>query len=89
MISSTDTEAPSLICPPNQTIDTDFNKPTAVVVWTALATTDNFKLVPTITYDVENKSKCEIGETEVICKARDQTRNLGTCSFTVEVKGKA
>ena len=87
MNSSTDTEAPSLICPPNQTTETDFSKPTAVMVWTDPEATDNSELTPTVTCNAENGSRFEIGETEVLCQAVDQAGNLAICLFTVDVKG--
>ena len=87
MIFSTDTEAPTLICPPNQTLKTDFSKPTAVVVWTDPVSTDNSKLAPIVTCDKENGSQFEIGETEVMCQAFDQAGNRKSCSFIVNNLG--
>ena len=68
-------------------IETDFNKPTAMVVWTDLISIDNSELTPTVTCDAESGSHFDIGETEVMCQAVDQAGNLATCSFTVDVKG--
>ena len=84
---STDTEAPTVMCPLNQTSETDFNKHTTTVVWNQLVATDNSQLTPTVTCNAANGSQFEIGETEVICQALDQAGNLAMCSFIVNVKG--
>ena len=83
----TDTEAPTVVCPINQTIETDLNQPTAMVIWTAPVSVDNSKLSPVVTCNAENGSQFEIGETEVMCQGLDQAGNKATCSFTVYVKG--
>ena len=85
---STDTEAPTLMCPPNQTIETDFNMPSAKVVWNDPVATDNSNLTPTVTCNVENGSHFEIGNAQVVCQAVDQAGNQAICAFIVEVKGK-
>ena len=69
MDSNVDNEAPTVVCPTNETIEADVTQSTAVVIWNALATTDNSKLIPTVTCNTENGSQFEIGETEVICQA--------------------
>ena len=69
-------------------VETEFNKPTAMVVWTDPVSDDNSELSTTVTCNEENGSHFEIGETEVICKAVDEAGNLATCSFTVDVIGK-
>ena len=85
--SSTDTEAPTVICPTNQTLETDLNNSTALVVWNNPVAIDNSKETPTFTCNVENGSQFEFGETEVICQAVDQAGNQATCSFIVDVLG--
>ena len=87
MDSNADNEAPTVVCPTNETIEADDNQSTAVMIWNALATTDNSKLIPTVTCNTENGSQFEIGETEVICQASDQAGNQAACSFTIDVKG--
>ena len=77
-----------MICPTNQTVATDLNKSTAMVVWTAPVANDNSELIPTVTCNAENGSKFEIGETEVVCYAIDQVGNQANCSFIVNVVGK-
>ena len=67
--------------------DTDFNKPTAMVVWTDPLSADNSELAPTVTCNEENGSHFDIGETEVIYHALDQAGNQATCTFNVYVKG--
>ena len=81
------TEAPKVNCPTNQTLETDLNKSTALVVWTDLIATDNSKLTPTVICNAQNGSKFEIGDTHVVCQAVDQAGNQATCSFTVSVLG--
>ena len=85
---NTDTEAPTIICPTNQTIETDLTQSSAVVVWTAPVAFDNSKLIPTVTCNKQNGSQFEIGETVVMCQALDQAGNQATCSFIVDVAGK-
>ena len=77
-----------MICPANQTVETDFNNSAAMVVWTALVATDNSNLTPNVTCSAENGSRFEIGETEVMCKALDEAGNQANCSFIVDVVGK-
>ena len=87
-MSLTDTQAPTLICPPNETIATGLNQPTALVAWTDPVATDNSHLTPNVTCSAENGSQFEIGETEVKCKALDEAGNQANCSFIVDVVGK-
>ena len=89
MTSDTDNEVPTVICPTNQTTETDLNRFTAVVVWTTPVAIDNSKLIPEVTCDKENGSQFAIGETEVMCQARDRAGNQATCSFIVDVAGKS
>ena len=84
----TDNEAPAVNCPSNQTIITDLNTSTAVVVWSAPGANDNSELTPTVTCNAENGTQFQIGETEVLCQALDQAGNRATCSFIVDVVGK-
>ena len=83
-----DTEDPTVICPTNQTTETDLTKSTNIVVWGHPVASDNSKRVPTLSCNALNGSQFEIGETEVICKALDQAGNQAKCSFIVDVKGK-
>ena len=69
-------------------IETDFNKPTAMVVWTDPVSTDNSEQTPIVTCNAESGNHFKIGETEVVCQAVDQAGNLETCSFTIDVVGK-
>ena len=87
-IIPSDTEAPTVICPTNQTIETDFNKSTAMVVWSHPVSADNSKLTTNVSCNAENGSQFEIGATEVMCHAQDKAGNLATCSFIVDVVGK-
>ena len=85
---STDTEAPTVTCPPNQTVENDLTKSTATVIWTTPLATDNSKLIHTVTCNKQNGSQFEIGATEVMCQALDGAGNQATCSFIVDVAGK-
>ena len=88
MYYPSDTEAPTMICPTNQTVATDFTNSTAIVVWTAPVATDNSKLTPNGIYNAENGARFGIGEIEVVCKAVDHARNQATCSFVVNIVGR-
>ena len=84
----TDIEAPTVICPTNQTLESDPNQPTAVVVWTSPVATDNSNLIPTFSCSKHNGSQFKIGETKVDCQAIDKVGNPAICSFNVVFKGK-
>ena len=75
-------------CPTNQTLETNFGQPTAVVNWTNPEVTDNSRQNLTVTCRVESGSKFEIGDTEVTCQAIDPAGNNATCVFTVKIEGK-
>ena len=89
MITSLDKEAPILICPTNQTFETDSGQPTAVVVWTDVKATDNSGENLIVTCNSDSGSQFEIGLTEIVCEAWDLNRNHAMCTFTVYVKGKS
>ena len=40
-----DTEAPTIICPTNQTLETDPDQSTTVVIWTSPVAIDNSKVI--------------------------------------------
>ena len=82
-----DTEAPVVDCPANQTISTNPGQAYATVVYSAPQVTDNTGATLTITCDTESGSHFEICETEVFCQAVDPTGNKATCPFTVKVQG--
>ena len=85
----TDAEDPTIrTCPSNQSLETDFGKPTAVVSWTNVNATDNSRQLPAVTCDAESGSQFGIGKTEVICEAVDVAGNRATCMFTVNIQGK-
>ena len=75
-------------CPTNQSVETNFGQPTAVVNWTNPEATDNSRKNLTVTCSVESGSKFEIGDTEVTCQAIDPAGNRATCVFTVNIEGK-
>ena len=84
----TDHEAPVVICPANQTLNTAPSQMYAAVIWADPKVTDNSGENLTLSCDFESGSNFEIGETEVICQAMDPAGNCGTCLFTVKIEGK-
>ena len=76
-----------IVCPANQTVNTEVNQKCATVVFIDPQVTDNSGQISTITCDVESGSLFRIGLTEVMCQASDQAGNLGTCVFTVQIEG--
>ena len=82
-----DLEAPMIVCPVNQTVNTEPGQAYSTVVWTDPQVTDNSKQIPTITCDADSGSDFKIGENEVTCQAVDPTGNQATCSFTVKIEG--
>ena len=83
-----DNEEPIFMsCPANQTKETASGLSTALVVWTELQATDNSGELTNITCNVKSGGQFEIGETEVVCKARDPSGNGAVCSFNIEIKG--
>ena len=83
-----DTEDPVIYCPANQTKDTTQSRSTAIAVWTDPQAADNAGIVPTVTCSLESGRRFEIGQTEVVCEARDSSGNQATCIFIIEVIGK-
>ena len=75
-------------CPANQTINTVPSQSTAIAVWTDLQATDNSGIKTTITCDLESGNQVHIGQTEVVCEARDPSGNQAICTFVIEVIGK-
>ena len=84
-----DVEDPVILsCPANQTMNTVSSQSTAIAVWTDLKATDNSGIAPSINCSFESGSQFEIGQTEVICEARDPSGNHEICTFIIEVTGK-
>ena len=83
----TDTEAPVVSCPANQTVNTEPRQAYAAVSWTDPQVTDNSGQNATTECNVGSGSQFLIGETEVVCQATDPTGNHATCTFTVKVEG--
>ena len=85
---SLDKEAPTLICPTNQTLETDSGEPTAVAVWPDLYASDNSGKNHSKACSEVSGSKFEIGQNQIVCQAWDMSRNNARCTFTVDVIGK-
>ena len=83
-----DTEDPVLICPTNQTYQTDSGQAKALAVWPAPNATDNSKKNITLTCSKDSGSQLTIGQTDVACKAWDPSGNHVKCTFTFDVIGK-
>ena len=77
-----------LACPVNQTRNTAPGIATAVAVWADPQATDNSGITPNVTCSVESGSQFQIGQTEVVCEARDPSGNQADCTFIIEVIGK-
>ena len=89
MFLISDTEDPVFsYCPGNQTLDTFANLSTAVAVWADPQANDNSGITPTVTCILESGNQFEIGQTEVICEARDPSGNQAICTFIIKVIGK-
>ncbi|XP_072025497.1 hyalin-like [Amphiura filiformis] len=79
-----DTEPPEFNCP-NQSQNTEPNKPFANVTWGDLHASDNSGEMPHITCNRESESQFNIGRTVVSCEAVDESGNYAVCSFIVEI----
>ncbi|XP_071942878.1 hyalin-like [Antedon mediterranea] len=82
-----DNEDPVLICPPNITTTTVEGSNQAVnVIWTDPIVIDNSDedITPTSKYN-PGKNEFDIGRTDVIYDAIDNSSNAGTCTFIVTV----
>ena len=87
-----DHEGPKITCPPSLSVyETQTNEEGqsyATVFWNDPEATDNSGISPTTTCSQTSGNNFEIGETKVVCKARDLNGNQETCFFTIEVVGK-
>ena len=83
----TDQTAPVFtFCPSNISTTTDNGKATAVITWATPNVTDNSGMV-TVTSDIQSGSNFIVAETQVTYTATDQSGNVATCVFTVNVIG--
>ena len=83
-----DCEAPTCICPANQTLQTPLNQSTALAVWDGPECSDNSGSSLTLTCSIESGKQFRIGKTGVVCDAIDYSGNNATCAFTIDVTGK-
>ena len=84
-----DTEDPIIFsCPTNQTKNTVPSQSTAIAVWTDLQANDNSGITPNVTCNLKSGSQFRIGQTEVVCEARDPSGNQAICTFIIEIIGK-
>ncbi|XP_072024935.1 hyalin-like [Amphiura filiformis] len=63
------------------------SRSTAIVKWKQPLATDNSGRDVSVTCNKNSSSRFEIGETDVVCEARDWEGKASYCSFTVAVKG--
>ncbi|MDX2199389.1 MAG: HYR domain-containing protein [Phycisphaerae bacterium] len=85
-ITVVDTEAPTLVCPSDISVDADTGCDGAVVTFADPAVTDNCDTSPTLVGCVPpSGSLFPIGTTTVTCTAQDDCGNIGTCTFDVTV----
>ena len=71
-------------CPTDVTILTDAN--TATYTWTTITAIDFCNGTPTIVSTVASGSAFNLGTTEVVVTARDESNNAGDCRFKVTVQ---
>ena len=84
-----DTEDPAIIyCPANQTKDTPPSLSTAIAVWADPQANDNSGISPAVNCSLESGTQFQIGQTEVVCEARDPSGNQVNCTFIIKVIGK-
>jgi CSLREA domain-containing protein len=83
-----DTVPPVIVCPPNQTVNTDAGICMAMVTYPDPSASDNCGTVAVVCTPASG-SILPVGLTTVNCKATDASGNMATCSFTVTVTNPA
>ena len=83
----TDTEAPNIKCPSDCSTSTDDEKSTAIVLWKHPNATDNSGHVKELACSSDAGRSFPIGETEVTCRAVDNSGNIALCYFYIDVTG--
>ncbi|XP_072041428.1 hyalin-like [Amphiura filiformis] len=73
-------------CLTDQVADTDFGKPTAMVIFEDPVATDNSGSSPTLICDPPSATNFTIGQTLVTCIAFDGYGNNNSCSFNVVIQ---
>ncbi|NOT60397.1 MAG: HYR domain-containing protein, partial [Acidobacteria bacterium] len=87
-VTVTDTQAPTITCPANQSAASPSGNPIAVT-YPAPTATDNCG-TPTVTCVPASNTSFNVGTTTISCKAMDAAGNMSaTCSFTVTVTATA
>ncbi|HXF49458.1 MAG TPA: HYR domain-containing protein [Verrucomicrobiae bacterium] len=83
-ITVRDNQPPSIVCPPNQTVNAGANC-VAVVTYPGPTVSDN---CPDVTFNCipPSGSPFPVGTNTVVCIAVDKSGNKDTCSFTVTVR---
>ena len=82
-----DSEAPTVICIDAQSVKTDKEKPTAMVIWEDPTASDNSEKVAHVFCQPQSGTNFTIGQTTVMCEAVDWSGNRAECSFQVNVTG--
>ena len=86
MLSSPDTEEPSLVCR-DVTSGTDFGLSSSSSVTISPNATDNVDDGVSVNCSHTSDDTFLFGKTNVTCEASDAAGNIGTCSFVVTVTG--
>ncbi|XP_070549857.1 hyalin-like [Ptychodera flava] len=81
-----DTMDPVVTCPANMTVEYDYGKTSAVVVFGGELVTDNSGETLSVTCDPPSNSTFFDGENVVTCSATDSEGNTGSCNFTITVE---
>jgi hypothetical protein len=85
-VTVTDAEAPAITCPVNSSVSAGVGACSAVVTFTAPATTDNCAGPSTVqTAGLPSGSTFQVGTTTNAYVATDASGNTATCAFTVTV----
>jgi gliding motility-associated-like protein len=85
VVNVVDATAPSVICPPNDTVDVAQNACTANVTWTLPVASDDCDDAVELSTDTPSGSPFPAGTATVEYTATDNSGNTATCAFTVTV----
>ncbi|MEO0470421.1 MAG: HYR domain-containing protein, partial [Bacteroidota bacterium] len=86
-VTVNDTEAPTLTCPPNQTVTAPLNICSATVTYGGVGAADNCPgiVIVSLTGGLPSGSAFPTGTTTVTYQGVDSEGNIGTCSFDITV----
>ncbi len=82
-----DAESPTIVCPPDQTIQTPASSCTAQINYALPVSTDNCgATTPTLVSGPANNSTRPPGEYTVVYQVQDARPNTATCSFHISIR---